>query len=1367
VADDVGSIYLDVHADTKGLAREIKAAAKVAGQSFGGEFEKGMAPTLSRLGNRVSQEMKKTGALSGREFSKQFQDVIRREARDLDVDIAGALAKGDWGPVLDRFKTIDEATRVIKKRLDQVGNDGAFRNLGIDTNDAHQSLSDYLYEIAKTQAALRSLESEEIDVPVDIDTPPRAEMTARGFLLGRAFGDAFSQGSSSSGGGFLDTFKSRYNEFLTAFPAGVTVIGRYIGVLGGPIATLGSAIGGMLVAAIGSAAFAASGLAAAIGGIGPAAAYSIALAVKSFDYFKTSMPDVAASITGLKDAFTKVDVPAFAQAWGGSLKEFADTLSTSLRFDTVAQNLGEAMASITDAFTAVLQSPAWTGFVDAIEGPLATAFASIGGGLASVMSGVLTLVTAAAPFTQQIAAAFAAWATSWNDMIEAANSSGALTTFFMQARDALFTIVDLALNLTSALGTLFQAGQGPGTAMLGILRDLVGQFNEWMKSADGQSALSVWFNNALVIFKALGPLLAGVGKMFSEMVTPESVSNLVDLLSSLGAIAPILGQVFAAITKADILGVLVDLFGEILGAIKPVLPIIGQLAKALGGALSTVVAGLAPVFAGLIEGISPLIGIVTQLLGIIGPALTPILKAVGTLFAALAPIIQQLGGLIADLLVNAVTTLTPIITALVPVVITVLNAFMPFVRVIFDVANTLLTALQPVIMALLPIISSLAPVIVQVVIALSPFLRIIQVLAPVISPILMLLSGMITWLLKLVAPLIDLIAPIAAVIVQFISGGKAISQIIGWFSKLGPLFTEVARWFSTIAGKIQAFFANLVSRTATAIGNFTSFWITLPAKIINAVASLASKVLTWATGVFTTAMTAFRTGLDKVIAFFGGVPGKIIAAIGSGLSVLATYGGDVVQGFVDGITGAWHVVTDAIDRLIDKIPKAVRKFFHIASPSKLMRELGRYISQGLALGIKDDAGDVQKAVEDIGKAVVKTQTALINEEAKAIIEARKKANDKIRRENQAIQKRNKGRKAGDRQDLRDLLPTISTTEATKIATASTKVVRAALTKMYDNIVKTQSKRSIKVSDLLRIDGTGFKSGLADTKATMADYGVAADYLIHRLGDAKKALADAKKAFADYSKSVADSARSYASALNTDLSVSGSSFQTVKQDMADRLAELKTFRANLAALEKSGISATLLRQITDAGVEQGGALADAILSGGPDAVKEINALQKQIDDAAKGLGNDSAKRFYQAGVDSAQGIVDGIKSKQKELNAAMRSMADALVAEVRKQLKIHSPSKVFEAIGGFIAKGTGLGVTRNATSAISAVRTMSRDMVSAVGTGGGLGYNVSGNVNPAASGGVNVATGAIQIVTPTENPHIVANIVLDRLAMKTA
>lgn len=77
-------------------------------------------------------------------------------------------------------------------------------------------------------------------------------------------------------------------------------------------------------------------------------------------------------------------------------------------------------------------------------------------------------------------------------------------------------------------------------------------------------------------------------------------------------------------------------------------------------------------------------------------------------------------------------------------------------------------------------------------------------------------------------------------------------------------------------------------------------------------------------------------------------------------------GKDIINGIIKGIQSAGSALITSILSMCSGAFSAVKKFFGISSPSKLMANaVGRYIPEGIALGIEENSSAVYDAMEDL------------------------------------------------------------------------------------------------------------------------------------------------------------------------------------------------------------------------------------------------------------------------------------------------------------------------------------------------------------------------------------------------------------------
>jgi hypothetical protein len=202
------------------------------------------------------------------------------------------------------------------------------------------------------------------------------------------------------------------------------------------------------------------------------------------------------------------------------------------------------------------------------------------------------------------------------------------------------------------------------------------------------------------------------------------------------------------------------------------------------------------------------------------------------------------------------------------------------------------------------------------------------------------------------------------------------------------------------------------------------------------------------------------------------------------------------------------------------------------------------------------------------------------------------------------------------------------------------------------------------------------AGLKRTNATLADYAEARSRLATMLEDANQKLTDALQLRDSYKQQVADSIKSFGSLLSAQAQTIDGVEQAltandVTSNLQAKLAQIQKFQSDLRILLASGLSNDAYKQIVDAGVEQGTTIADALLAGGIGAIQQTNTLVGQINGIADSLGSETSSRLYQAGVDAAQGLVDGLTSLSAQLDSAAYALGTSIALAVKRALGIAS------------------------------------------------------------------------------------------------
>ncbi|MDV5147176.1 hypothetical protein R1T08_24115 [Streptomyces sp. SBC-4] len=199
-----------------------------------------------------------------------------------------------------------------------------------------------------------------------------------------------------------------------------------------------------------------------------------------------------------------------------------------------------------------------------------------------------------------------------------------------------------------------------------------------------------------------------------------------------------------------------------------------------------------------------------------------------------------------------------------------------------------------------------------------------------------------------------------------------------------------------------------------------------------------------------------------------------------------------------------------------------------------------------------------------------------------------------------------------------------------------------------------------------------------------------DRLKARITSAKATLKTRIEEQANYRAGVKATAQGASSLSSLGLEQKEVTAGSIRAGLAQKLVKLRQFNRYITALSKRGLNKNLLRQLLAMGPEEGFAYAAALAGMTNADFKQVNSLQSQIDTEADSLGRAGAKTLYDAGVNSAKGLVAGLQSQQKAVEQQMVTIAKGMEKAIKKALGINSPSRVGHGIGSNFGRSTGDG-----------------------------------------------------------------------------
>lgn len=188
----------------------------------------------------------------------------------------------------------------------------------------------------------------------------------------------------------------------------------------------------------------------------------------------------------------------------------------------------------------------------------------------------------------------------------------------------------------------------------------------------------------------------------------------------------------------------------------------------------------------------------------------------------------------------------------------------------------------------------------------------------------------------------------------------------------------------------------------------------------------------------------------------------------------------------------------------------------------------------------------------------------------------------------------------------------------------------------------------------------------------------------KLADAKQKLDTVKQQFADMKKSVSD-------AFNQSVfTAQNANFSSIKNSLTDQIRNTTAFITVVERLRKLGLNKKSLGDII-AGGPAALASAQGLLQSGAFGVGQVNAMQSQLDALSNQAGTSAANIMYGAGVQTAQGVVDGLKAQQTNIQNRLIAWGKTIGESVAKALNRQTgkgPTK--RAMGGWASGVTLVG-----------------------------------------------------------------------------
>ena len=438
----------------------------------------------------------------------------------------------------------------------------------------------------------------------------------------------------------------------------------------------------------------------------------------------------------------------------------------------------------------------------------------------------------------------------------------------------------------------------------------------------------------------------------------------------------------------------------------------------------------------------------------------------------------------------------------------------------------------------------------------------------------------------------------------------------------------------------------------------------------------------------------------------------------------------LADGLIQGINENNRRIEQTARNMAQTVDTSVRKTLDIHSPSEVLKKLGGYITEGLGLGIAEGTPEVGSASEALAGVIPEelinalglgdgTQPSTVTKDLGSLtvdgvavgITENTSAEEAIEQKAQAIE-----------QKFQEELSAIDLSDET--ADLESQLAQAIAGDSLSELDQLESEAALLAQ---KVSSQTQRVDLAQQEynETLAEFGQSSTYtkeaynkllqeqidlidLTNQLQEATQAITDNRNSFIQSQNSAYVAAKKSMDDETMDFLLSqGFTPEEIEEAVMSRYGVDKdalydamgvtvndAVTAAMTSVEKAytaaapaalaGVQATS----TNMGVATGTALGTGVQQAMPTTMQTIAASLGTCVDTIKA----QAPEWEAAGLALVEGLAKGIRDNIAIAQAAARKLADAVARTASKVLRINSPSRILERMGGYVAQGLANGIT---------------------------------------------------------------------------
>lgn len=541
----------------------------------------------------------------------------------------------------------------------------------------------------------------------------------------------------------------------------------------------------------------------------------------------------------------------------------------------------------------------------------------------------------------------------------------------------LQAVGDVIVSVGTAIGTILNlALQGLAQALVIVAPVLPTVASAFAMLSPLILAAGIAISSIISSFSGLAPVITALGSAISEIITAIS-SGIAEIATAVTPIIEILSNAFVQIVTV-VSGAIV----QIVEALAPFMPAISEMVQAVAPVLQSLVEA----FNNLISQISPIIESITNLFKTLGEQISSILESAGSVVESfgsairnvldgIAGIFDSIGNaaknaglgvkymaegikILVDLnLADLVGTLAAVATGLAAIAASGITTAGPglqqagtglsLIATSAQLASVAMQSLPTALSSLSTSLSTLPETMTMASTSMSTFAT--SAMSSFAS-----LGGSVASIMTLQVGLMSL----ANAMMMAQSGATMMASTL---SMINSSATSASSAMSQLASSISSAMTQALSSVQASMQQMVSV-------VMQSATQMTQAGQQAGRGVSNGITNGIRSGIGSATAAMSAMLSSIRSTAMSGVSSMRYAGNMIGQGLAQGMYSALGAVTAAANALVAQAERAAQAKAKIHSPSRLFRDnVGRYIAQGIAVGIEQNSSDVVDSLAYVQK----------------------------------------------------------------------------------------------------------------------------------------------------------------------------------------------------------------------------------------------------------------------------------------------------------------------------------------------------------------------------------------------------------------